>query len=368
VTTIHQLRARELSIPFRTTFKHAAAERAVTSTVWVEASAASGTTGFGEGCPRPYVTGETVASATAFIGAHESDLRKRVHSVESLQEWMADHRLAIDQNPAAWCAVELALLDVLAKDCGQPVDELLGCTAPRGPFRFTAVLGDNTRDAFATMVTQYRAHGFVDFKIKLSGDIETDRHKIDVLRDLDAPGMRVRADANNLWQDADTAIAFLRDLQYPLFAVEEPIGAKQYDELARIGDALGCTIVLDESLVRVEQLARLPGPPSRWVPNVRVSKMGGLLRALAVIREARARGMGVIVGAQVGETSLLTRVGLSVASAAGSALLAHEGAFGTHLLAYDVCEPPLMFGAGGVLTPSDKLLASPGFGVTVGMH
>ena len=79
MTHILQLRARELRIPFRTTFKHAAAERAVTSTVWVEASAASGTTGFGEGCPRPYVTGETVASATAFIGAHESDLRERVH-------------------------------------------------------------------------------------------------------------------------------------------------------------------------------------------------------------------------------------------------------------------------------------------------
>jgi hypothetical protein len=57
-----------------------------------------------------------------------------------------------------------------------------------------------------------------------------------------------------------------------------------------------------------------------------------------------------------------------VASAAGSDLLAHEGAFGTHLLQYDICEPPLMFGAGGVLAPSDALLAGPGFGVPVGMH
>jgi hypothetical protein len=38
-----------------------------------------------------------------------------------------------------------------------------------------------------------------------------------------------------------------------------------------------------------------------------------------------------------------------VASAARELLVAQEGAFGTHLLERDVCDPPLMFGAGGVL-------------------
>jgi hypothetical protein len=59
--------------------------------------------------------------------------------------------------------------------------------------------------------------------------------------------------------------------------------------------------------------------------------------------------MPLIVGSQVGETSLLTRVALAVAHAAGEALLAQEGAFGTLLLENDVCTPPLMFGHGGTL-------------------
>jgi L-alanine-DL-glutamate epimerase-like enolase superfamily enzyme len=80
--------------------------------------------------------------------------------------------------------------------------------------------------------------------------------------------------------------------------------------------------------------------------------MGGLLRSLEVVEAARAAGIGVIVGAQVGETSLLTRAGLTVASGAGVALVAQEGAFGTHLLSEDVSDPPLMFGAGGVLEVS----------------
>ena len=80
--------------------------------------------------------------------------------------------------------------------------------------------------------------------------------------------------------------------------------------------------------------------------------MGGLLRSLDVVQAARTAGIGVIVGAQVGETSLLTRVALTVAQAAGPSLVAQEGAFGTFLLERDICDPPLMFGAGGILEAS----------------
>jgi L-alanine-DL-glutamate epimerase-like enolase superfamily enzyme len=93
--------------------------------------------------------------------------------------------------------------------------------------------------------------------------------------------------------------------------------------------------------------------------------MGGLIRSIQVIEAARACGVGVIVGAQVGETSLLTRAALTVARAAGDALVAQEGAFGTFLLERDLCDPPLMFGAGGVLDVSaHPMLTMPGLGLT----
>ena len=113
-----------------------------------------------------------------------------------------------------------------------------------------------------------------------------------------------------------------------------------------------CPIILDESLLRAAQIGRLSGPSASWLINVRVSKMGGLLRSLDVVQAARTAGIGVIVGAQVGETSLLTRVALTVAQAAGPSLVAQEGAFGTFLLERDICDPPLMFGAGGILEAS----------------
>ncbi len=61
---------------------------------------------------------------------------------------------------------------------------------------------------------------------------------------------------------------------------------------------------------------------------------------------------------------MLTRAALTVANSARDILVAQEGAFGTHLLAHDVVDPPIMFGAGGVLDVVSLALGiAPGFGL-----
>jgi L-alanine-DL-glutamate epimerase-like enolase superfamily enzyme len=219
--------------------------------------------------------------------------------------------------------------------------------------------------AFQAAVTRYRSQGFTDFKIKLSGILDRDREKIAVMRSWNGPAPRLRVDANNSWESSAEAIPFLCALDFPFFAVEEPIRPNRYPELAGMAEALDCAIVLDESFLRLSQMALLRDAPARWLINLRVSKMGGLLRSLTIVEAARAAGIGVIVGAQVGEASLLTRAALTVAHYAGDGLVAQEGAFGTYLLERDVCDPPLMFGAGGVLdTASYPSLTGPGFGIS----
>ena len=363
---IRSLTVEPLRIPFKVRFRHASAERAETSSLWVEAVSEQGITGYGESCPRSYVTAETLETARAFFAEHEEAWRGEIRDLASLREWMAAHNDEIDANPAGWCATELAVLDLMAKSQGDSIEEFLAMPRLTGRFLYSAVLGDSAIDAFRATSEQYRRLGFTDFKVKLSGDMNRDKEKVDVLRGWLASSLRVRLDANNLWDDGDEAIGFLRALDYPFFAVEEPIHANQFGELARIGRALDCQIILDESFLRVGQLAPLRHEPERWLINVRVSKMGGLLRSLNVVTSADAAGIGVVIGAQVGETSLLTRAALTVAIAAGGRLVAQEGAFGTFLLERDVIDPPLMFGPGGVLDVSEYPgLAGPGFGLDV---
>jgi L-Ala-D/L-Glu epimerase / N-acetyl-D-glutamate racemase len=360
---ITRLTFRELRIPFTVAFRHAAAERAETATAWVEAIGDDGVVGCGESCPRTYVTGETLATARAFALKHEASLRAGVSSLDTLREWMAAHWREIDENPAAWCAIELALLDLLGKRQRAPVEMLLSMPLLEGRFCYTAVLGDSSPAGFHAMAERYLQQGFTDFKVKLSGDIQRDSEKLAVFKDRPAGSIRVRADANNLWTNSQQAIDALTHLTFPFFAIEEPIGKDRHGDLPAIARALNCRIVLDESFVRRDQLSLLADPPSQWLVNIRVSKMGGLIRSLEAVDAARRHGVGVIVGAQVGETSLLTRAALPVARAAADRLVAQEGAFGTFLLARDTCQPPIMFGKGGVLdTASTPALAAPGLG------
>ena len=363
--SIDRFEFRELGIRFKTAFRHAAAERTATETVWIDVVASDGAVGSGESCPRFYVTGETIATARAFASRHEASLRRSITGIETLQAWMADHEEDIDANPAAWCALELALLDLIGKHNGVTIETLLSVRPlADAVFRYTAVLGDAPATAFHAMAERYREVGFRDFKTKLSGSVERDREKMAVFGKW-TESVRLRADANNLWPAADEAIDALGRLGYAFFAIEEPIGKDQHAELPRIARALNCAVILDESFSRVRQLSLLCDPAALWLVNIRVSKMGGLIRSLQVLEAARARGIGVIVGAQVGETSLLTRAALTVACAAGNTLVAQEGAFGTLLLERDVCDPPLMFGAGGVLNASAyPMLGKPGLGVT----
>lgn len=360
---VRALVASTLAIPFTTRFRHASAERAETSSVWLEATSDAGVTGYGESCPRPYVTGETLASAEAFIDRHAARVGREVTGLDSLRTYAQAHGADLDANPAAWCAIELAVLDLVARTQREPIEALLGQPPLSGPFRYSAVLGDAEPDTFARQAERYLAMGFRDLKVKLSGDLARDRAKLDVL--WAAPDVRVRVDANNLWRAAGVAAEYLTALGGPIAAVEEPLAPGDVEGLAQVAAQCGVPIVLDESVTRTSQLAALPGAAVTWIVNVRVSKMGGLLRSLEVVAAARAAGIRVVVGAQVGETSLLTRAALTVAQAAGAALFAQEGAFGTFLLTRDVCDPPLMFAAGGLLRVSDHpRLTQPGFGIT----
>lgn len=345
-------------MPFRIVFKHTSAARAATENVIVRLTDEAGFTGYGEGCPRAYVTGETTTSARAFLAERGAGVLAAVDDVAGLRQWMDGHRALIDRHPAAFCALELAVLDLLGRRGACAVEGLLGRPAPAGPFHYSAVLGDSRPLTYLAQLARYGVGGLRHYKLKLSGDLDRDRSKLRWFggRLGRFVATTVRVDANNLWTDPGRAAEHLLALGHPLLGVEEPLAANDLDGFLTIAERVDTRIILDESLLRKGQIGDLPGEPGRWILNCRISKSGGIIRSLDLIDAARSAGLGVIVGAHVGETSLLTRAALTAAAAAGPSLLAQEGAFGTYLLTRDVCDDPVMFGRRGVLG-SDGLAA-----------
>lgn len=329
-----------LPLPFRTRFEHAAAARDVAENVIVIAQDAAGNVGLGEGCPREYVTGETKASALGALTRWQSAL-EGLDGRMALEDWITEHTADIDANPSAFAAAELALLDVFARRERATIERFLGVDC--GPLpRSSAVYGTGSTAKFLWQAARFRLYGMHDAKLKVSGRSAADRARARML----AVAGRVRVDANNLWSSADDACLALADLQAHAWAVEEPLAARNFAGLAEVGNRTGLAIVLDESATRLTDLAQVKAGPA-YVLNARVSKHGGLLRTLAMIRAARARSIAVIVGAQVGETSILARAGIVAARAAEHDLRGFEGAYGLRLLKRDATTVSLGFGYGG---------------------
>ncbi len=348
----HELSMARLELPFRVAFEHAAARRTHGESVLVRAVSDDGAQGWGEGCPRRYVTGETMDTAMAFFAAHRGTWLT-LRTLDDLRHWVDTYRPLIDRNPAAFCAVELALLNALAAQSAQSVESLLSLPALSGEFRYSGILGSRDTDTFATLLARYRRMAITDFKVKLFGDESVDRGNLSAMHRLAPHDCRLRYDANNRWRAPDDAIAFVRALGADIIAIEEPLAVADHAGCLTVADGLGCPVILDESCRTLHDLDRLPGAAEHWVVNIRVSKMGGLLRSLEIAAAARARSIPLIVGAHVGESALLTRAALTIANAYRAELIAQEGAFGTWLLQHDLVDPSLQFGAGGVLAAVD---------------
>ena len=354
-----------LTIPFNEKFSHASATRAQTESVWVTISTEDDCIGYGEGCPRSYVSGESLQSAAEFIDVIKDDVISSIHDLQSLESWVKYNRYIIDTNPAAWSAIELAILDVIANKSRCSIESLLRVPVNRLSFKYTGVLGNSSLPVFAKSAMRYAHLGFTDFKVKLSGKLSEDKNKLDLLFDMQNGDVRVRVDANNLWQRGEEVVDYIKALRVPIFAIEEPVVKDDYIECRHIARALNVKIILDESFQRIGQFDAITHDVDNWILNLRVSKMGGLLRSLEILEKARELNVPVIIGAHVGETSLMTRAGMLVAQAAGHQLVAQEGAFGTYLLKHDICDAPLMFGKLGELQLSQSMLSQVGFGLSI---
>jgi len=349
---IRHLETFTFPVPFKRVFRHASASRRHAENLIVAAHADDGTTGYGEGCPRLYVTGEAVPGCAAFVNEHAVSFCATVASVDDLRAWIDAHRDAIDENPAAFCAMEIAALDLLGKANGCNIEQLLGVASGPPDVAYSAVLGDMPLPLYRWQLRGFRERGFTDFKVKLSGSPRRDRAKLTPFGSRASTPATVRLDANNLWETPEQCTEHLAALGDVAFAIEEPLRAGDIDGCMRVAQQCRIQIIADESLRRIEQLEALEAPSS-WIVNVRVSKMGGIIRSLDVVAAAARAGIDVIVGCQVGETSLLTRAALAVIASAPGAVVGAEGAFGTHLLARDLTDRTIMWDHGGLLRGRD---------------
>ncbi len=341
-----RLELKIFDIPFRMRFTHASASRARACSVICVARGEDGMNGFGEGCPRDYVTAETIETAAAFFAANQRGIEKTVHDLETLRRWMDGNREALDANPSAFAAIEIALIDLFSKRAGQDIETFLELPKVR-PVPVSPVFGVTGTAATALLAIGYRLFNMTDAKVKLSDDPAADRRRARIIRKLLGSSMRLRVDANNLFDDAESCARHLAQVDPNIWAIEEPLKAGDMIGQRRLAALSGARIILDESAVRPQDLRDLEG--DRWIVNLRISKLGGLLRSLDMLKAAKAKGFEVIIGSHVGETSLLARCALLLAAASEDHLVTTECGYSAYLLQRDIGSPKICFNRRGIL-------------------
>jgi len=142
--------------------------------------------------------------------------------------------------------------------------------------------------------------------------------------------------------------------------IEQPVRASDLEGMKRVRSESGIPVMADESLVTLEQARRLIELGACDYFNIRLSKNAGIAGSLAIAKLAHDAGSKIQVGAQVGETAILSAAGRTFAAHL-PALAFAEGSFGTWLLAEDVTFENLAFGFGG----RAPLLRTRGLSVTV---
>ncbi|MBX3442886.1 MAG: hypothetical protein KF774_10810 [Planctomyces sp.] len=373
ISTLTAIHAR---IPLKRQVRHASHTRSENDALLVRCELDDGGLGWGEGLPRPYVTGETIDSAwrqfaesdfEASLGGRFADLPD---VIARLENW---HPTAAADDPrdrlcnAFRCAVELAVLDAVCRRLQRPLSDAVeliaaesGLAGPRDRVQYSAAISSTALPKAMLAARMYRHYGFEFCKLKVGAEARRDGLLARCVRLAAGSRMDLRVDANEAWtpQSLPRHVDRLRPAR--ISAIEQPLPHEHVGALARLRPGLGVPIALDESLCSEVDARRAIEQGLCDLFNIRLSKCGGLIRSLRLARLARDAGLAFQLGCQVGETGLLSAAGRHWAcSVAGLAYL--EGSFDRILVAERLIVEDITFRRGGW----GARLTGPGLGVTV---
>ena len=253
-------------IPYADAFPTSYDDPSPTQHVFVRIETADAT-GYGEGSALKWFTGETAGTMASIV---------RSEFVPAIEGTPVDEALGISRelagrlpgNPGASASVEMALLDLRAKQLGVPVRTLLG-QARRESIPLAFASGALPPETVASNVVDAFEDGFRTFKIKVTGDLETSAARINaVTRELadraDPEEVFVRADANTGWESYERATSAMDRIERQAFIeyYEQPVAADAVGDLRALRTGKGVPVFADEAIHGVPEVRELTREPS----------------------------------------------------------------------------------------------------------
>ena len=281
-----------LRIPFVEAFRHSAKERRWSDSVVVRVRDEDGTEGFGEGIARPYVTGETPDTMVQHLmqdlwpAVVRRDLPELADAgaLRAVDAFIPDKRTpGVVANHASRAALELAILDGALRRQRTSVAQVL--PPCRTKVVYSGIITAGSREGALQHARQMKLVGFKHIKVKVGFDDDADR--IRALREVLGPSVSLRLDANGAWNVEQATRALDALAAFDIAAVEQPLPRGPIAALQRLKAGTSVPIMVDESLVTLDDAEALIAERAVDYFNLRVSKVW---RAGALPGDRRPRG------------------------------------------------------------------------------
>ncbi|PSP77092.1 dipeptide epimerase [Halobacteriales archaeon QS_1_68_20] len=242
------------------------------------------------------------------------------HALQRIERRMAE---TVRRNPAARCAVSIALHDLVAKRAGLPLYRYWGLDAAE-TVTSTYTLGIDDAERMAEKAHTARERGYDLLKVKLGTD--RDREIIETISEAH-PDATIRVDANEAWSPREAVRKVEAVAHYDVEFVEQPVPAGNLDGLRFVRERAPLPIAADESCVTLDDIPRVAGAVD--VANLKLMKCGDLREAKRMIHAARAHGLDVMLGCMIESNASLAAAChlaplLDYADLDGSLLLAED--------------------------------------------
>ena len=244
-----------------------------------------GVIGRGEATLPPYVK-ETPASVIADL-----------ESVRLEDVAAGNFKLDPKRSPAARAALSTAYFDLIAKEKGIPVKELLQ-TEPIGNEQRSDLITLGITDPEKIIEELHQLPPFNALKVKLNGE----QDEATLRKVIENDHRPILIDANQAWGSVEHALRMIEVAGTDrLLGIEQPFPVDRRDLQAELSGRTTITVYGDESIKDLDDLDRTAGSFSGI--NVKLMKCGGLDRAAELIRSAKEHGMKVMLGS-MSESSL----------------------------------------------------------------
>jgi L-alanine-DL-glutamate epimerase-like enolase superfamily enzyme len=208
---------------------------------------------------------------------------------------------------------DCALHDLVAKRAGKSVTALLGASGA-GVLQTNQTLFWSSFDGFVAQARAYVDRGFLDLKVRVGVDvIAEDIRRIAELRRLFGNRIRIAADANGQWCEAEARDHLNQLAEFDLAYIEQPIAAGDWSAVERIALESPVAIMLDESVASAGDVARICGLGGKVLAHLKLVKLGGIAPTIAAARDLADAGVPFMIG-QMNEGAAATAAALHVAS------------------------------------------------------